>query len=147
MSKDYIEDIMITEEHFIINGSSNYLYKVWGYPFDTMYFTHFSLANEYKKILVSDKVETGNAWYFNMYGKPIPKLETDNAHSNQYSIIEVKINGEIWYRIGEDTPVRYEKNYYDAERDIRLLTGYYGCNERRYNDFTVSYDKYGNKER
>ena len=95
MIKDYIEDVMITEEPFVINGVPQYLYKVWGYPFDDVYFTHFSLAEEYKKILVSDKVETGNAWYFNMFGKPISKLEKTNAHGNQYSIIEVKINGEI----------------------------------------------------
>ena len=147
MIKDYIEDITISEEPFVINGASYNLYKVWGYPFDDMYFTHLSLAEEYKNILVADKIETGNAWYFNMFGKPIPKLEKTNAHGNQYSIIEVKINGEIWYRLGEDTPVRYEKNYYDAERDVRLMTGYYGCNERRDTCFMVTYDKYGNKAR
>lgn len=140
MIKDYIEDINISEEPFVINGVPRYLYKVWGYPFDDMYFTHISLAEEYKNILVADKVETGNAWYFNMYGKPIPNLKKTRKNGNQYSIIEVKINGEIWYRVGEDTPVRYEKNFYDAERDIRLLTGYY-----RTNYFMVSYDKYGNK--
>lgn len=145
MIKDYIEDINISEEPFVINGVPQYLYKVWGYPFDDMYFTHINLAEEYKKILVSDKVETGNAWYFNMYGKPIPELQKTSANGGQYSIIEVKINGEIWYRVGEDTPVRYEKNYYDAERDIRLLTGYYGCNETRNTCFMDSYDKYGNK--
>ena len=146
MIRDYIEDINISEEPFVINGVPQYLYKVWGYPFDDMYFTHISLAEEYKKILVSDKVETGNAWYFNMYGKPIPELKKSMAYGSQYSIIEVKINGEIWYRVGEDTPVRYEKTYYDAERDIRLLTGYYGCDENRNTCFMVSYDKYGNKK-
>ena len=145
MIKDYIEDITISEEHFIINGASYTRYKVWGYPFDDMYFTHLSLAEEYKNILVSDKVETGNAWYFDLYGKPIKKLKKSKINGNQYSIIEVKINGETWYRIGQDTPVRYVKNYYDAERDIRLMTGYYGCDERRDTWFRETFNQYGEK--
>lgn len=143
---DYIYRIELSEEQLVINGTPTTLYKVWGAELGTMHFTSESAAENYVRLLYAKKEETGNAWHFDLYGKPIAQLADSLNNGNQHTITELKCNGKKYYRIGKFGQIKYFDSYYEAEREIRMMTGYYGCDEYRKDKVWYTYDRTGKKE-